>query len=76
MVSCFSKDGVEKVNSTESAGYERVYVVAANVDLRGNTTVGEDIPIAQLTKSKLTVVGVGTEIPSSVSRLIYDDQID
>jgi hypothetical protein len=76
MVSCFSEDGVEKVNSTESTGYERIYVVTSNIDLCGNTAVGEDIPVAQLTKSELTVVGVCAKIPVFVSRLIYDDQVD
>lgn len=58
---------MEEVNSAESTGYERVYVVTSNIDLCGDTAVREDITMTKLTKSKLAVVCVRTEIPDGVS---------
>lgn len=53
---------MKKVYSTESASNQRVNMLSPDIDLARMTTVREDLPVAQLTQSKFTVIRVSAKV--------------
>jgi hypothetical protein len=60
---------MEEVHSSESAGDQREYVLAVQIDLRLDTSVRKYISMAELTERKFDIVGVGAKILHTMKTL-------
>lgn len=53
---------MEKINTAEGTGNERVEFAIVNIDLGVLANMGENVVLAELDERKLSVVGMGREI--------------
>jgi hypothetical protein len=65
---------MQEVDSAKCASHEGIYALSMEMDLGMRTAMGEHRMVAKLSKGKLTVVAVSTEVFHGVQRLTKTSQ--